>query len=485
MITELPFAIRFGLLVVLAVLTLRYSAQGVQNGVLLFLGVSLFPFDQAILWREGGLPILTMDRVVWPLVVVSFVMQRMKGKIKVRRLDAIERCMIVFLAIIVGSMYVHETFIKARWYGETFNFYEVLAGFALPFLCYFIIRRGVSTEAQFKAFLTGVGVITLYLGITGLGEALNQSWLVYPKYILDYEIGIFGGSGRVRGPFVQSSWNGLAMVMGLPILFWLLSSRSGTKRWLWLVGIAGVMVSIPYSFQRAVWLGAAAALGLTSLAWPKRGPMIAAAVLLIGTLGALLMPDNLSNSLARRKNDSESIEYRMVMLETAKEIISDHLLVGVGFSRFEEALLQYGLDKTFVSHSFLLSLGAELGLLGFLPYLLILSLLLLRSVKIYLKQRRLRPLIAGMWGITLAYLIMAMAVEMRQVLYPNVLLFSLWAILLASVRQRTLLRKNSSAAYRRVVGWQPSRFHEPPIVVPEVDSVRSQLGPVWRSQGIT
>jgi O-antigen ligase len=460
MITHLPFVIRFGMLILLAIITWRYSGRGIQNGIVLLLAVSLFPFDQAILWREGALPILSMDRVVWPLLVVSFFYQCNKGKIKMRRLDAVECCMIVLLAVILVSMYVHDALISTRWSGERFNFYEVLAGFALPFLCYFIMRRAVSTEAQVKTFLTGVGLITLYLGITGIGEAFNQGWLVYPKYILNHELGIH--AGRVRGPFVQGSWNGLAMVMGLPILLWLLFTRPRTKPWLWMLAIAGVMVSIPYSFQRAVWLGAVAGLGLTSLAWPKRGLMVGAAVLWFGTLGALSMPDDLSKALSRRTGDAASIDYRVKILDTSSKVISDHLMTGVGYSRFGAALRDYGLDKTYVSHSFLISLFAELGLLGFLPYLLIVSLLLLKSLKIYLKQARFRPLVAGMWGITVAYLIMAISVEMRQVLYPNVLFFSLWAMLLASARQQAVSQKTPSAAYRRMIKLQRARSYERP-----------------------
>ena len=70
------------------------------------------------------------------------------------------------------------------------------------------------------------------------------------------------------------------MVMGLPILLWLYFNRAVGKRWLWVLGIAAVAVSFPWSMQRAVWLGAAAALGLTALTWPRRGAVIFGAVLI-------------------------------------------------------------------------------------------------------------------------------------------------------------------------------------------------------------
>jgi O-antigen ligase len=457
MVTGLPFAIRFGLLVLLAALTLRYSKRDLQSGVLLFLGASLFPLDQAILWREGGLPILSMERVVWPLILLIFFLQRLKGKIQRRSPDLVEYCMIAFLAVVMVSMYVHGSYVTSVWGTDKFNFYEVLSGFGLPFIFYCILRRGVSSEAQIKAFLAGVGLITLYLGVTGVGEAFRQSWLVFPKYILDPDVGIHFGLGRVRGPFVQASWNGLAIVMGLPILLWLYFSRRDGKRWLWLLGIAAVAVSLLWGMQRAVWLGAAAVLGLTTLTWPRRGAVIFGVVLLALTLGFCFLPENSAKALMDRMDDVDSIDYRLVIMDTTWAIVNNHLMTGVGFDRFQETLLSYGLDATFGSHNTVLTLLVELGLLGILPYLLIFSLLFFKSVKAYWKLPSCRPLVGAMWGITAAYVIMLLSVEMRLVLYPNVLFFSLWAILMETIRQQSNLSRRSPA-YRRISGSrQPGR----------------------------
>src|SRR5262245_21771474 len=467
MITDLPFVIRLGLLVLLAALTLRYSKHDLQSGVLLFLGASLFPLDQAILWRAGGLPVLSMERVVWPLILLIFFLQLLKGKIKRRSPDLVEYCMIALLAVIMVNMWAHESYVTSQWGNEKLNFFEVLSGFGLPFVFYCILRRGVSREAQIKAFLAGVGLITVYLGVTGVGEAFRQSWLVYPKYILDPDVGIHFGIGRVRGPFVQASWDGLAMVMGLPILLWLYFNRLYDKRWLWVFGIAAVAVSIPWTMQRAVWLGAAATLGVTTLTWPRRGAMIFGAVLLVltlcFTLGFWFLPENSAKALMIRMDDADSIDYRLVIMETTWAIVGDHLMTGVGFNRFEETLLSYGLDSEFTSHSTFLTLLAELGVLGILPYLLILSLLLFKSVIAYWKLPSCRPLVGAMWGITAAYLIMFLSVEMRIVLYPNVLFFSLWAILVETIRQQSNLARRSPT-YRRISGlrqpWRDAHFRK-------------------------
>jgi O-antigen ligase len=452
MVSFLPFAVRLGLLVLLAAVTWRYSNRDLQSGVLIFLGASLFPLDQAVLWREGGLPLLTMERVVWPLILLSLFLQRLKGKIKRRSLDLVEYCMIAFLILVIVSMSVHESFI-ASWVTEKLNFYEFLTGYALPFLFYFILRRGVSNDAQIKAFLAGVGLITVYLGVTGMAEAFQQSWLVFPKYILDPKVGIHFGIGRVRGPFVQASWDGLAMVMGFPILLLLYFNRLHGKRWLWVLGIAAVGLSLPWTMQRAVWLGATAALGCTMLTSPRRGAVIFGGVLIALTLSFWVLPETLAKAFMLRMDDANSIDYRLVLMDTSWAIIKEHPMMGIGFNQFQKTLLSYGLDPSFVSHSTWMTLLAELGLLGTLPYFLIFYVLFFKSLTAYWRLPSCRPLVGAMWGITASYVIMCLSVEMRYVLYPNVLFFSLWAIFRQIIRQQAnLARRPPPYTCRRLPG---------------------------------
>ena len=388
MITGLSSEIRYALLLVLIVLTAWYSKRGLQNGVVLLLATSLLPMPQAMLLWEVGLPILTPERVVWPLVLLMFLFKWKQGKVKRYAPDLIEYCMVALLATILASMYIHGRFVSTQPDSDTtekLSFYAVLAGFAIPFMCYFILRRALFTEAQVESFLIGVGAITLYLGITAIGEASSQSWLVFPKYILDSEVGIHAASGRVRGPFVQASWNGLAMVMGLPVLFLLFSYLRDAKRWLWMLGIASVALSLPFVMQRAVWLGAAATLSLTAVTWSKRGAMLLGGLLFAVTLGALMLPESVAKALASKMEAIDPIEYRVALLEHTWAMINQHTLIGVGFNNFEAIVSDNVVDSSFVSHNMLLTLFAELGLIGFLPYLLILMVFFFRSIGAYLR----------------------------------------------------------------------------------------------------
>jgi hypothetical protein len=452
MLWELNLAVRLVLLAALALFTIWYTARGLQNGIWLFLATSIWPMLQGSLFRAGGgLPNVTLDRVVWPLVLLVFIFRWKRGEIDRSPPDSIEYCMFALLLVTLLSCYIQKTYVSNGSASKGLDIFTLLSGFGLPFMCYFIMRRGAFSETQVVSFLIGVALITVYLGLTSLGEAWHQSWLVFPKYILNPKLGIH--SGYARGPFLNASFNGLSMVMGLPILLWLCFRRRDASLWLWLSGLAAVGLSLPYVFQRAAWLGAAAALGVMALTWPKRRPVLVGAVLLITMVGILMVPKTLEEKLHSKWANPANIQGRFRLIETTHKIIQNHLATGIGFGRFQQEARHYGMPEFESSHNTPLTLFAELGLFGFVPYVLVFSLFLGKSIKAYSQVPWSRPLIGSWWGITAAYIIMLVSVEMRFVAYPNILFYALWGLLLGKVRRQPDLQQERDAHYQRVVSF--------------------------------
>jgi hypothetical protein len=436
MLPEQNLAIRVTLLVLTILLTFRYSSRGLQNGVLLLLIGSLLPMYQGTLIRGDSFPNITIDRVVCVVVLVVFVQQWRRRQIKRYKLDLTEYGMLTFTIVLFLNMYLHNTLVLAG----KLQFFTVLSGFLIPFTAYFTLRRAALSEAQAKSFLTGVGIITVYLGLTGVGEIFQQSWLVFPEYILNPKIGIH--FGKVRGPFVQASWNGLAMAMGLPILLWLLLWKRDTRRWVWAAGMLLVCLSLPYVAQRAAWLSAAAALGIVVLTWPIPRYLLKTYCLLIGVVlmalpvAAIVLPEEVRGIIEYKLSETGNIEYRYMLIEASRNIIVNNVFTGIGFGRFYEDIMGQGLDANFSSHNMVLTLFAEIGLVGLLPYLFIYGRLFLDSAKAYCLLPGSRMIIGTLWAITAAHVVMSMAVELSIVLYPNLLLFALWGIFLPIVRQQ-------------------------------------------------
>jgi len=349
--------------------------------------------------------------------------------------------MFTLIAVILISFYVHGSYIGNIRSDSELQFFAVLA-FVLPFMAYFIMRRAVLSDTQLRSFLVGVGLITLYLGVTGIGELSHQNWLVFPRYILNPKEGIH--FGYVRGPFVQASWDGLAMAMGVPIILWLLFQRGEVHRWVWVVAIISVGVSVPYVFQRAAWLSTVAAAGIATLMCSQGQGHYAfrlhcafiGMILLILPIAAAGLPSTLETGIAGKLAERDNVEFRYELTEVSGILIAEHPLAGVGFEKFRQAISPYLRDEEYSSHNTVLTLFAELGVMGVIPYGLIFCGMFFSSAKAFRRTARYRPIIGAIWGITAAYIVMLLAVELRGVLYVNILFFALWGMLLAIVRRK-------------------------------------------------
>jgi hypothetical protein len=435
MFYELPLAVRWLLLLVVMLLTVRVAARGLQNGILLLLVTTLWPVENytALFPSSLGLPNLTLDRIVWPLILLAFIRQWKHGHVYRYPLNSIEYSMLLLLLVVIGNMFTLGTYISNQWGGERLHFDIVFSGYFLPSMSFYIMRRVILRKAQAHTFVTGIGIITIYLGITGCGEAFHLNWLVFPSYILNPHVGIH--FGYVRGPFVSATINGVAMVLGLPILLWLTLGAHNSLRYIFLLGIIAVGVSLPYILQRAVWSGAAMALAITTAAWPGQRLISVAALVLLISVSILIIPPTILAKVQVKFEDRGNIEYRTRVADKSTEIIHENLVTGIGLKRFNKAIHKL-LGQGYNSHSTPLTLLAELGLLGFLPYMAIFILCILHSVKAYWHQPESRALIAGLWGVTSVYAIALGAVEMIGALYANTLFFALWGMVLGITQQR-------------------------------------------------
>jgi len=275
------------------------------------------------------------------------------------------------------------------------------------------------------------------------------NWLVYPKYILDPTEGIH--FGKVRGPFVSASADGLAMAMGLPIFIWLLFNRRDTSRWLWIFGLVSVGISTPYVYQRSAWLGVALALGVTALTWPKhRGILIASIALVLPCAAMFVLTSNrLEQEVQTKLNTSNTIDFRLNMIDLSLAQIREHPVTGVGFNRFVEQLAEDENYYSAASHNTPLTLFVELGLLGFVPYLMIYGALLFESLKSYMQHTWSRSMIALLWSVTAPFFATTNLTDTRILMYQNILLFGLWGIVLGIVRRKAGSVEVAEVARRR------------------------------------
>lgn len=440
---ELPLVVRLALLGLLVIGTVIATTRGLQYGLLLILITGIFEM-RGVLIMGSSLPNVTMDRVVLLLVLLVFLLKWKRGEINNQPPDVVEYAMLMLLVVILTSMYVNQTYLAERGSREKLQMGELLTGFAMPFILYAFARRGIFTISQVYAFFVGIGVFSLYLGFTSVCQAVGIEGLVYPKYILDPSLGTH--FGRARGVFLNATQNGLAMAMALPILFWLWLKSSGITRWLWLATLVLVGVAIIPTLQRAPWLGAIAALGVMATTSQKRLVLSIGTVIFIAAVGFLAMSDLYLSKLEAKMTEEQTVDFRIHLIKASINMIQAHPLTGIGFNRFQEEVPNYSdLMWELPSHNLPLTIFAELGVLGFAPYILIFTALFVQSLVYYWSQPQYRTVIVLIWSVTVAYGVSLVSVHIANVSYPNVLLFALWGMILATLRQHI----GSQAIYQR------------------------------------
>jgi O-antigen ligase len=410
LLERLAFAIGWTLLAI------RCTTRGLQYGLVLVLLSSMMRLT--LFNQIRGFPDITLDRLVWPVVVSMFFVKWRRGETERLPLDWIEWALLTLVIGVLISMRYSAGYAPDSS-GSTFR--PFLNGFVYPLTAYFIVRRAIRNTLQVRSFLVGIGTITVYLIITGLGEASHQDWLVFPKYILHPSVGIH--YGFVRGPFVNAGINGLAIAIGLPILLWLFLAEHRVRSWMWLGAFILAAVPLAFSMQRAVWLGTALVLGAMVVAWPKSGMVLLGGVTLATLLGlAVISGTPVAERLTTRLGNENTIEFRHEMMDRSLAVIRENLLTGAGFGQFSEAASEFAKGSN-VSHNTMLTVFVELGLFGLLPYLTIFAAVFAGALKGYAQQPANRSLIIIFVGIALAYLVKLNTSNIINAGYLNILFF--------------------------------------------------------------
>lgn len=323
---------------------------------------------------------LTIDRAVWAILMVQYVLWRRFGKADPKKIVAVDWVLFVFLAWVALGCFTHS--------GEVSPLPRLFFYYVMPVGLYWVTRQAVVTERAYKISLVVFVVFGVYLVITGIGEVKEISWLVYPKYILSSSYTEF--LGRARGPFLNPVGNGLAMCLAIlsAISLW----KEVPRRWrpILIALLLLYFVGIYLTKTRCVWLGAIAAVAIISLVKIPRGKRLPLAVygLLIGAVILASQWDRLI-SFKRDKGLSaqevaSSAELRPILAVVAWRMFKDHPIDGVGLAHYDENSKYYiskrGVDlpleraRGYTQHNVFLSLLTETGLVGMTLFLTILAL---------------------------------------------------------------------------------------------------------------
>jgi putative inorganic carbon (HCO3(-)) transporter len=255
------------------------------------------------------------------------------------------------------------------------SFFGLLDRFGLvPFAMFFLAPLIFRTHRQRMILVTTLVCVGAYLAFTAAAEFTHLNALVFPRYILNPDLGIH--YGRSRGPFLEAVANGLALqecgvAAALAVVLW--------RRRLARVIAAGVALAcaagILFTLTRAVWIGAAASTILVMATAPQlRRLLIPAVVLGVLSIGiAFAAVPSLKDRADARAQSQGPVWDRYNTDAAALRMIQEKPAFGWGWDSFvTEGTAHLRQARTYPLtgaglnvHNVFLSHATELGLVGF------------------------------------------------------------------------------------------------------------------------
>jgi O-antigen ligase len=320
-----------------------------------------------------GLMPLTLDRVLWAVLVVQYVVWRRLGKADPKPLGRDDWLLLAMLGLLTFSTLTHDWWAHANHPAA-----RLILFYLMPAGLYWVARQSQVSPRGVRGVLIFLALLGLYVAATGIAEWQRQRWLVWPQYIVAESNPNF--LGRARGPLLNPMGSGILMTVCLAstLAWWPLTTRPGKLLLLALTGIYAL--GIFGTLTRGAWIGAAAGLCLVvAFRLPRsyRIPALAAGVVAAGVVTAAYWQDMVAfrrDEGASARETAESVYFRPVVARVAWNMFLDRPLLGCGLDQYVDESVYYLHDRTtelnlekargYSQHNVFLSLLTETGLVG-------------------------------------------------------------------------------------------------------------------------
>lgn len=323
----------------------------------------------------------TLDRLMLPLLVASFLVQRHFGRTTSAPLGSSEWLMLGLLGWLGMSLVTHDPF---QPFGESATpLWRWTTGYGVPAMLYWIAWKTPECRRSPNGVQAALILFGVYLATTGLLEITQQWALVFPKHIADPKLGMH--FGRARGPMLSSVTYGTFLGVSLVALLAAGPRLRRPLRWLLFALLVPLFLAgVYFSYTRSVWMGAGLGLMIV-LALTTQGRT---RVLILGGLLSLAVLVGLTKSeqflsfkreaSASAEDTRSSAESRLSFAYVSWKMFQDYPLHGVGFGQFPVAKLPYLSDRKvdlpleairiLIHHNTLLCLLVETGIVGLSLY---------------------------------------------------------------------------------------------------------------------
>jgi O-antigen ligase len=304
-----------------------------------------------------------LNRVTFAVLAVGVIGRAVVLKQEVLRFDRVSWPMIALTAVVLISL-VGRSVDEDTW--------GVLAAkYLFPFTLFHLAQLVFTEEQRIRRLEVFALVVLAYLSFTAIAFLLGVHELVFPKFILDPNLGYH--IDRARGPFLQAVANGVSLNM-LALLVFHGYRRGSLRSMKTLVVLGSVPIAILATMTRSVWLSfAGSLLGLLFVAKNLKARLAFIAVLTVaaGGLGVVMATTDLGGVLGDRLQESAPVEFRKAVNAGGWQMFLERPFIGWGFHQMPAELPKYVSefhDKVLYPHNTYLEILVENGLLGLSLY---------------------------------------------------------------------------------------------------------------------
>lgn len=328
----------------------------------ILLGLTLNMFSGN--WAYMGIPV-PLDRM---LIIVGLFLMFLDPNTRFReRL----RWLPLHWMMLAFALYTTYSALAAGTLFELEGFYALLDRIIVPFVLFSLGAVIFDDPNRRDLLLKMLTLVGIYLGITAFFEMVGPAALVFPKYIMNPELGIL--FGRARGPFITAEADGMVLAMAM-FAAGVLYSR--TSSWFWRritpVSVAVSAMGAVLTMTRSIWLGMVLAVLASMYMVPQiRKPLFKAGLAAAAVMAFVLLAiAPAREAFLDRLTTERSVNDRQNTNAAAVRILEEHPLSGVGWHKFVEVGSDwvrqadtYPITNVDIEiHNVILSRAAELGI---------------------------------------------------------------------------------------------------------------------------
>jgi putative inorganic carbon (HCO3(-)) transporter len=349
-----------------ALVALAFLAWRISPAYIFATAVVLSPISGN--WQALGVPgPLALDRLLLVAAIAVTLLREIARRHDSKlRLEPIHWLLAAVLAYAVVSAAAAGTVLESDSFFRLLQIYG-----ALPFLTFLVAPLVFRDSRDRQILLVAFVGLGAYLGLTALFETVHLNALVFPKYILDPNVGTH--FDRARGPFVEAVTNGMglftcAVAAAVAFVGWKEPARRLLAGSVTLICLFGTFLTLQRSVWLATVLATAVVIGTTRELRRFALPLVGAAAAML-VCGLLFIP-GLASHAEQRKNDDGTVWDRENANRAALNMVDARPLFGFGWGEYDKQGSEYfelssdhPLSQTAV-HNLFLGLAAELGLIG-------------------------------------------------------------------------------------------------------------------------